>query len=124
MTGRNGHGAGMTRITPTRDAATIMQESSGAGQSQTVMPPSSETVEMDEISGKRLYVEFAAFGFFNRTCQLELSANGDSIISKGMVTPEKGAWRVEVRYSGCDRLRIHVKFTDEIGQECYCGLLS
>lgn len=58
---------------------------------------SSAGVEVGEISGKRLFVEFAAFGFFKRNCQLELRANGDSVISKGMVTPENGAWRIEVR---------------------------
>lgn len=45
-------------------------------------------------------VEFKAFGYFKRTCQLELRKNGDSIFSKGMVAKEKGAWRVEVcRYN-------------------------
>lgn len=58
---------------------------------------SSEAVEIDEISGRRLVLEFKAFGYFKRTCQLELRKNGDSIFSKGMVTREKGAWRVEVQ---------------------------
>lgn len=60
---------------------------------------SSEAVEVDEISGRRLLLEFKAFGYFKRTCQLELRKNGDSIFSKGMVAKENGAWRVEVNRS-------------------------
>lgn len=77
-----------------------MQESSTAGtgaSSAAAAKSQLAGVEIGEISGKRLFVEFAAFGFFKRTCQLELRANGDSVISKGMVTPENGAWRIEVR---------------------------
>lgn len=58
---------------------------------------SSSSVELEEIAGQRLFVEFEAFGFYNRTCQLELQPDGDLIFSKGMITSENGAWRVEVR---------------------------
>lgn len=57
---------------------------------------SSEEVEIDEISGRRLLMEFKAFGYYKRTCQLELRKNGDCVFSKGMVARENGAWRVEV----------------------------
>lgn len=57
---------------------------------------SSSGVDVGEISGKRLYLEFAAFGFFKRECQLELKENGDCEFSRGMVA-KIGAWRVEVR---------------------------
>lgn len=70
-----------------------MQETStGAAVEQ----PLTTGVEVGEIRGKRLFLEFAAFGFFKRTCQLELRANGDSVISKGVVATENGAWRIEV----------------------------
>lgn len=52
-------------------------------------------VNLEEISNKRLYVEFAAFGFYTRECQLELKENGDCEFSKGMVA-NIGAWRIEV----------------------------
>lgn len=64
---------------------------------------SSEAVEVEEISGRRLVLEFKAFGYFKRACQLELRKNGDSIFSKGMVAKEKGAWRVEVGVFACAR---------------------
>ena len=64
-------------------------------------------MEIDEISGRRLLLEFKAFGYFKRTCQLELRKNGDSVFSKGMVAKEKGAWRVEVIYVGVVRFRAY-----------------
>lgn len=72
---------------------------------------SSAGVEVGEISGKRLFVEFAAFGFFKRNCQLELRANGDSVISKGMVTPENGAWRIEAE-EGTEFLQFSCPLTE------------
>lgn len=77
-----------------RTVTTTMQEGASSAAAAKSL---SAGVEVGEISGKRLFVEFAAFGFFKRNCQLELRANGDSVISKGMVTPENGAWRIEVR---------------------------
>ncbi len=53
-------------------------------------------MDIEEISGRRLVLEFKAFGYFKRACQLELRKNGDGVFSKGMVAKEKGAWRVEV----------------------------
>lgn len=53
-------------------------------------------MDIDDISGRRLVLEFKAFGYFKRACQLELRKNGDGVFSKGMVAKEKGAWRVEV----------------------------
>lgn len=92
------------RLQPGASGVARAQHVSGAattrrGAATTTMQEgaSSAGVEVGEISGKRLFVEFAAFGFFKRNCQLELRANGDSVISKGMVTPENGAWRIEVR---------------------------
>lgn len=68
----------------------------GGGQGVAQQQTLTGGVDVAEISEKRLFVEFAAFGFFKRTCQLELSANGDCAFSKGMVSPENGAWRIEV----------------------------
>ncbi|CAM9252846.1 unnamed protein product, partial [Sphacelaria rigidula] len=51
-------------------------------------------VDIDAIRGQRLWVQFAAFRFFERTCQLELRENGDCQFSKGMVA-EVGNWRIE-----------------------------
>lgn len=46
-------------------------------------------------------MEFKAFGYYKRTCQLELRKNGDCVFGKGMVAKENGAWRVEVcAYAG------------------------
>lgn len=80
---------------------TIMQEAaSSTGQEAAAgaepAPSLSAVVEVGELSGKRLIVEFSAFGNYNVTCQLELRANGDSAINKGMVMLENGAWRIEV----------------------------
>ena len=74
-----------------------MQEASPAAPATaTSQGLRTESVDVGDISGKRLILEFAAFGFYNRTCQLELMSNGDCVFSKGMVTQERGAWRVEV----------------------------
>lgn len=97
---RVAHVRAATAVRSSRQASTTaspthMQASSTTGeaaQQQTL----TGGVEVAEISGKRLFVEFAAFGFFKRNCQLELIANGDCIFSKGMVAPENGAWRIEV----------------------------
>lgn len=70
-----------------------MQEASPIAEASSI---SQAGIEIEDVSGKRLLLEFAAFGFYNRTCQLELIPNGDCVFSKGMVTREKGAWRVEV----------------------------
>eukprot|EP00903_Cladosiphon_okamuranus_P011961 g11234.t1 len=75
---------------------------------------SSEEVEIDEISGRRLVLEFKAFGYFKRTCQLELRKNGDSIFSKGMVAKEKGAWRVEEE-EGTEYLQFSCPLTEMYG---------
>lgn len=56
----------------------------------------SSGVDLDALSGKLLWLQFAAFGFFERVCQLELKENGDCLFSKGMVIDGEGAWRVEV----------------------------
>lgn len=55
----------------------------------------SMSIDLEDISGKRMYIEFAAFGFSKRDCQLELKEDGDCQLSKGMVA-KTGAWRVEV----------------------------
>ncbi|CAM9384449.1 unnamed protein product [Discosporangium mesarthrocarpum] len=52
-------------------------------------------VDPEDLSDKRLFMEFNLFGFSGRTCQLELNANGDCVFSKGMVSKEPGAWRIE-----------------------------
>ncbi|CAM9791072.1 unnamed protein product [Ectocarpus sp. 12 AP-2014] len=74
----------------------------------------SEVVEVDEISGRRLIVEFKAFGYFKRTCQLELLKSGDCVFSKGMVAKEKGAWRVEEE-EGTDYLQFSCPLTEMYG---------
>lgn len=74
----------------TRNQAVVAQASATAGAAR-----SNSAVDLEEISGQRLYVEFKALGFYERTCQVELRSNGDCVFSKGMVTEGPGAWRVE-----------------------------
>ncbi|CAM9514718.1 unnamed protein product, partial [Choristocarpus tenellus] len=68
-------------------------------------------VEPEDVSGKRLWVKFSAFGFGGRTCQLELRDSGDCIFSKGMVTVQPGAWRIEEE-QGQDYLQFTCPLTE------------
>ncbi|CAN0001532.1 unnamed protein product, partial [Hapterophycus canaliculatus] len=96
------------------------EEEAKAAAAVTVVPEvpnsqlTSQGVDMDAISGKRLLLEFKAFGFFKRTCQLELRKNGDSIFSKGMVAKENGAWRVEEE-EGLEYLQFSCPLTEMYG---------
>lgn len=78
-------------------SSTVIRFSTSEATTAQAMSSLSGGVELEQISGKRLWVQFAAFGFFKRECELELKENGDCIFSKGMVTKGAGAWRVEVR---------------------------
>lgn len=79
------------------------QEGVTAQQQQEQRAKQSFGVDLDALSGKMLWLQFAAFGFYERVCQLELKENGDCLFTKGMVTDGPGAWRVEVRLARTPR---------------------
>lgn len=78
------------------DGAATQQQQLLLQQEAEAAPKRAGGVDIDAIRGQRLWVQFAAFRFFERTCQLELRENGDCQFSKGMVA-EVGNWRIEVR---------------------------
>eukprot|EP00611_Tribonema_gayanum_P025989 TRINITY_DN6069_c0_g1_i1.p1 TRINITY_DN6069_c0_g1~~TRINITY_DN6069_c0_g1_i1.p1 ORF type:complete len:254 (-),score=72.15 TRINITY_DN6069_c0_g1_i1:185-946(-) len=70
-----------------------------------------EGVSVSDLEGQRLWLNFAAFGFANRTCQLTLTPAGDCIYSDGMVSAEPGSWRIETE-EGTDYLQFTCPLTE------------
>jgi hypothetical protein len=48
-----------------------------------------------DLQGKRLAVQFAAWGFTNQQCELTLQTSGDARFGEGLATSGPGSWRVE-----------------------------
>ncbi|CAM9580187.1 unnamed protein product [Chrysoparadoxa australica] len=65
------------------------------GQSTRASSQLAASFDPEELTGKRVWTNFAAFGFANRTCQVTLGEDGSCTFSQGMVTKTPGSWRIE-----------------------------